>query len=181
MDLYFSCSLTGGRQDQPVYAAMVAHLQSLDHRVLTAHLGSEARVLDDRALSPEAVFERDTHWLEHCDAVIAEVSTPSHGVGFEIAYARERRKPILCLAREGVRVSKMLTGIRQPEFQFQTYGSFVEAQAHMENFLARCGGIQRNDDGWNTDEARGKVMNTDDKAGQAPYSAFASAMRVASS
>ena len=40
MDLYFSCSLTGGRQDQPVYAALVRHLQGLGHRVLTEHLAA---------------------------------------------------------------------------------------------------------------------------------------------
>jgi nucleoside 2-deoxyribosyltransferase len=137
MDLYFSCSLTGGRQDQPVYAAMVAHLQALGHRVLTAHLASEVAMAADGELSPEAVFERDTAWLRDCDAVIAEVSTPSHGVGFEIAYALERGRLVLCLAREGVRVSKMLTGIRRPAFAFCTYETPGEAIAHLEVFLGR--------------------------------------------
>jgi nucleoside 2-deoxyribosyltransferase len=135
MNLYFSCSLTGGRQDQPVYAAMVSHLQSLDHRVLTAHLASETAMAADGALSPEAVFERDTQWLRTCDAVIAEVSTPSHGVGFEIAYALELGKPVLCLARVGVRVSKMLTGIRQTGFALREYDTLEEALARMNTFL----------------------------------------------
>ena len=137
MDLYFSCSLTGGRQDQPVYAAMVAHLQALDHRVLTAHLAAVEVMAADAEVSPVAVFERDTAWLRACDAVIAEVSTPSHGVGFEIAYALERSKPVLCVAREGVRVSKMLTGIQQPAFAFCTYETPSEAIAHLKVFLAR--------------------------------------------
>ena len=137
MDLYFSCSLTGGRQDQPLYAALVAHLQSLGHRVLTAHLASESVMAADGTLSPAAVFDRDTLWIRGCDAVIAEVSTPSHGVGFEVAYALERGKPVLCLAREGVRVSKMLTGIRQAGFDFCTYADGPEACLHAEAFLAR--------------------------------------------
>ncbi|HEY3399636.1 MAG TPA: nucleoside 2-deoxyribosyltransferase [Geothrix sp.] len=137
MDLYFSCSLTGGRQDQPAYAGMVEHLQALGHRVLTAHLASESAMAADGELSPEAVFERDTAWLRDCDAVIAEVTTPSHGVGFEVAYALEHGRPVLCLAKEGVRVSKMLTGIRKPGFEFQTYGAPEEAQVHIEAFLAR--------------------------------------------
>jgi 2'-deoxynucleoside 5'-phosphate N-hydrolase len=137
MDIYFSCSLTGGRQDQPMYAAMVAHLQVLGHRVLTAHLADETVLAADGELSPETVFERDTALLRDCDAVIAEVSTPSHGVGFEVAYALERGKPVLCLARAGVRVSKMLTGIRRPDFSFGTYDTAEEAIAHMEAFLAR--------------------------------------------
>lgn len=137
MDLYFSCSLTGGRQDQPVYAALVMRLQSLGHRVLTAQLASESAMADDAEQSPAAVFERDTAWLRACDAVIAEVSTPSHGVGFEIAYALERDKPVLCLARAGVRVSKMLTGIQRSGFTFGTYSSVEDAIAHMETYLAR--------------------------------------------
>jgi nucleoside 2-deoxyribosyltransferase len=135
MDLYFSCSLTGGRQDQPAYATMVAHLQALGHRVLTAHLAHEAAMAADGEQSPHAVFERDTAWLRACDAVIAEVSTPSHGVGFEIAYALGLGKSVLCLAREGVRVSKMLTGIQQAGFAFATYATPEEAQARLEAFL----------------------------------------------
>lgn len=136
MDLYFSCSLTGGRQDQPAYAAMVAHLQALGHRVLTEHLASETVTASDGGLSAEAVFERDTAWLRACAAVIAEVSTPSHGVGFEIAYALERGKPVLCLARDGLRVSKMITGVRRPGFTFRSYADVHEALRQMEAFLA---------------------------------------------
>jgi nucleoside 2-deoxyribosyltransferase len=137
VDLYFSCALTGGRQDQPLYAALVAHLQSLGHSVLTAHLAAESVMAADGELSPAAVFDRDTAWLRGCDAVIAEVSTPSHGVGFEVAYALERGKPVLCLARAGVRVSKMLTGIRRSELTFGTYETLAEALTHVEAFLGR--------------------------------------------
>jgi len=135
MDIYFSCSLTGGRQDQPAYAALVAMLQSLGHRVLTAHLAEEAVLAADATQSPEAVFDRDTAWLRACDVLIAEVSTPSHGVGFEVAYALELGKPVLCLARTGVRVSKMLTGIRRAGYAFNTYGDPGQATAHLEAFL----------------------------------------------
>ncbi|WP_243305165.1 nucleoside 2-deoxyribosyltransferase [Geothrix oryzisoli] len=137
MDLYLSCSLTGGRQDQPVVAALVDRMEALGHRVLTAHLADASAMAADGGLSPEAVYERDTAWLRASEAVIAEVSTPSHGVGFEIAYALERGKPVLCLARAGVRVSKMLTGIRQESVAFRTYGGVDEALAHLDAFLAR--------------------------------------------
>jgi nucleoside 2-deoxyribosyltransferase len=89
---------------------------------------------EDGGVSAGAVFERDTAWLRDCDAVIAEVSTPSHGVGFEVAYALERCKPVLCLAREGVRVSKMLTGISQVGFAFLSYSTPVEALMYLESF-----------------------------------------------
>ena len=45
--------------------------------------------------------------------------------------------PVLCLARADVRVSKMLTGIRQAGFDFSTYRNPDEAHALLETFLAR--------------------------------------------
>lgn len=136
MNLYFSCSLTGGRTDQPLFATLVAHLQASGHRVLSAHLAEPGVLEADRLRSPEAVFERDTAWVRESQAVVAEVSTPSHGVGFEIAYALERGRPVFCLGREGVRISKMITGIRRPGFAFRTYRTGAEALQLMDAWLA---------------------------------------------
>ena len=136
MDIYVSCSLTGGRGDQPWVAALVGRLEALGHRVLTAHLAHPEAMAADGGLSPEAVFARDLGWLEASEVVIAEVSTPSHGVGFEVAWALAQGKPVLCLAREGVRVSKMISGIRRPAYRFHTYADAPEALACLERFLA---------------------------------------------
>ena len=70
------------------------------------------------AFPPEEVYERDTSWIEACDALIAEVSTPSHGVGYEIGYALSKGKPVLCCYRRGRRVSKMISG--NPDLNLQT-------------------------------------------------------------
>lgn len=136
MDVYVSCSLTGGRGDQPVVAALVGLLEARGHRVLTAHLAHPEAMAADGGLAPEAVFARDLAWLEASAVVVAEVSTPSHGVGFEVAWALSQGKPVLCLAREGARVSKMISGIRRPAFRFHTYTGAPDAQACLERFLA---------------------------------------------
>lgn len=137
MDVYFSCSLTGGRQDQPVYAALVQHLQSLGHRVLTAHLADPEVMAQDAVFDAAAVYSRDLAWLESCDALVADVTTPSHGVGFELAHARSLGKPVLCLHRAGTRVSKMLAGC--PEFRLGAYADPGEAQVAAGRFLAGLG------------------------------------------
>lgn len=136
MDIYVSCSLTGGRQDQPLVAALVAHLEARGHRVLTAHLAHPEAMAQDAGLDPQAVFERDTDWLRACEVVVAEVSTPSHGVGFEIAYALERGKPVLCCHRAGVRVSKMLTGNPSPLATQAVYDDTTDLLAQVDAFLA---------------------------------------------
>ncbi len=135
MDVYFSCSLTGGRQDQPVYAALVQHLEGLGHRVLTAHLADPEVMAQDARLDAATVYARDLAWLEACDVLVAEVTTPSHGVGFELAHARALGKPVLCLHRAGARVSKMITGC--PDFRLGAYADPAEAQALAGRFLAR--------------------------------------------
>ena len=43
-------------------------------------------------------------YIKACDALIAEISTPSHGVGYEIGYALNLDKPVLCLHRRGVSI-----------------------------------------------------------------------------
>ncbi len=135
MRIYFSCSITGGRDDEPVYLALVAHLQAGGHEVLTAHLASPQALQDEADLEASAVYERDCAWVRDCDAMIAEASTPSHGVGYEIAYALELGKPVLCCYRHSARVSKMLTGNRRAGFSLLGYHEAAEALAGMDAFL----------------------------------------------
>ena len=135
MKVYFSCSLTGGRQDQPMYAALVRHLVAQGHDVLTAHLASAEVMEEEAVVDPLAVYQRDTAWVEACDAMIAEVSTPSHGVGYEIAYALDRHKPVLCCYRAGTRVSKMILGNTVPQIMVKAYRSETEAVEIMDNFF----------------------------------------------
>lgn len=135
MQLYFSCSLTGGRQDQPVYAALVNYLQAQGHTVLTAHLAAPAVMAAELAVDPCTVYTRDIAWLDAAAAVIAEVSTPSHGVGYEIAYALLAGKPVLCLFREGARVSKMLSGNSEARLRVKAYASEAEAVEAVRAFL----------------------------------------------
>jgi hypothetical protein len=57
-------------------------------------------------------------WLDQAAAVIAEVTVPSLGVGYEIAYALHARAiPVLGLCRAGTRLSAMLTGCTHPLFR----------------------------------------------------------------
>ena len=65
----------------------------------------------DSALSNAQLAARDIAWLVGCDALVAEVSTPSHGVGIEVALASARKVPVLLVYRTGRRVSRLLLGL----------------------------------------------------------------------
>ncbi len=135
MNLYFSCSLTGGREDERIYGHIVNHLLERGHEVPTAHL-ARPEVMDlERVVIPADVYRRDINWIEGCQAMIAEVSTPSHGVGYEIAYALGRGKPVLCCYREGRPVSKMLTGNDTRGLEIRAYRDEDHAIEVIDTFL----------------------------------------------
>jgi len=121
MNIYFSCSITGGRDDQAIYAAIVSALLAEGHEVPTAHLSSPDILALEAVAEPNEIYHRDVAWVTDCDALIAEVSTPSHGVGYEIALALSQGKPVLCLYRSGKRVSKMITGNDHPGLSQAAY------------------------------------------------------------
>ncbi|MEK6572993.1 MAG: nucleoside 2-deoxyribosyltransferase [Chloroflexota bacterium] len=133
MNIYFSCSLTGGRSDQPVYAAMVDWMLAQGHEAPTAHLARPEVMAEETEIAPETVYTRDIAWLDAAGAVVADVTTPSHGVGYEIAYAIMTGKRVLCLAREGVKVSKMITG--NPGLTFARYAHEREVVEETQKFL----------------------------------------------
>lgn len=133
MNIYFACSITGGREFEPVYQDLTAALLADGHEVPTAHLADSTVVELESVVSPQDVYQRDVDWIRNADALIAEVSVPSHGVGYEIAFALHVGKPVLCLSREGRKVSKMVTGNPDPNLLVRTYHDNQEAVE-----LVRC-------------------------------------------
>jgi nucleoside 2-deoxyribosyltransferase len=111
--IYFSGSITGGRADVARYQAMVRALEAEGHRVLSGAVAAEHVGASGEAFDRSEIFARDLRWLDDADLVVAEVSLPSHGVGYEIAYARwQRRVPVVALFRPAYtpRCSAMIAG-----------------------------------------------------------------------
>lgn len=136
MNIYFACSLTGGRECEEVYGKIVDHLISRGHVVPTEHLARPEVMELEVVVDPEDVYHRDVEWIGECDAVVAEVSTPSHGVGYEIAYALSLGKPVLCCYRRGVPVSKMITGNNTDGLVVRTYEADEQVVEIVDMFLA---------------------------------------------
>jgi 2'-deoxynucleoside 5'-phosphate N-hydrolase len=136
MKIYFAGAIRGGRQDASTYHAMIAHLQT-HAEVLTEHVGNKA--LSDGGehdLSDKEIHARDLAWLEECDAVVAEVTTPSLGVGYELGVAEKLGKPILCLFDDGnpdFRLSAMLSG--NPKAIVARYQTLEETVDAIDAFI----------------------------------------------
>jgi hypothetical protein len=113
MTIYFSGSIVGGRADVALYRRLVEALRAEGHRVLAGAVSSEEIGEGGENLQPADIFARDLSWLDEAELVVAEVSVPSLGVGYEIAYATQiRRIPVIALYRNAFthRCSAMISG-----------------------------------------------------------------------
>lgn len=135
MKIYFACAIGGGRQDEASYQQLVDALIADGHEVPTAMNAGPGWQHMEGSPDPHEVYRRDTGWIDESQVLIAEVSTPSHGVGYEISYALERGKPVLCIHRRGVRVSKMLTGNTMRGIKIADYGDIAEGVEIMRDFV----------------------------------------------
>jgi len=135
MNIYFACSITGGRKDETIYQQIVATLHAGEHQVPTALIAGSDVIQLEKIIDPKEVFNRDTGWIDSCDLLVAEVSTPSHGVGFEIGYALHQNKPVLCLHIKGTPVSKMITGNGDPNLTVLAYSNKNDIETLIQNYL----------------------------------------------
>jgi nucleoside 2-deoxyribosyltransferase len=136
MNIYFACSITGGREFESVYQVVVQALTENGHKVPTAHLVESGVMTSEAAIDPNEVYARDAAWIRACDVLIAEVSVPSHGVGYEIGFALGMGKPVLALFQEGRKVSKMISGNPDPNLTVKSYKSPIDAIQLAETFLS---------------------------------------------
>ena len=119
--VYFAGSIRGGRQDAELYNRIIKYIQR-SHTVLTEHVGdlskSKTEGLED---SDVAIYEQDTAWLREADVLIAECTTPSLGVGYELAYAEAHGIPVhIFYNKSRANLSAMLTGNKY--FHIHSYG-----------------------------------------------------------
>lgn len=112
MKIYFSASIRGGRDDVAIYAEIIELLKTYG-TVLTEHLGDKhLSSYGQVKMTNEEIFIKDTNWIKEADIVIAEVTNPSLGVGYELGFAEALNKKIVTLYRptEGKRLSAMVAG-----------------------------------------------------------------------
>ena len=138
MNIYFACSITGGREFEPVFQAMVKAMLADGHIVPTARLAdTDVRELET-IVSPEDVYARDVAWIRSADVLVAEISTPSHGVGYEIGLALGLGKPVLACHRRDRKISKMISGNPDPNLTVRQYETMDEAVQVVRSFLLRA-------------------------------------------
>ena len=133
MRIYFAGSIRGGREDWALYREIINVLGEYG-TVLTEHIGDSELQITGEDLPDREVHDRDLGWLRSCDYLVAEVTTPSLGVGYEIAKATEWGKPVLCLfrAEKGRRLSAMIAG---SDAEVCTYARLIDLSDEFRRFF----------------------------------------------
>jgi 2'-deoxynucleoside 5'-phosphate N-hydrolase len=133
-EIYFACSIRGGRSDAVIYAELVHEIGKYA-RVLT-EVFVDGKLTHMGMAKPEPeIWQTDTDWIRKANGVIAEVTNPSLGVGYEIALAESLGKPVLALYRP--QPTKKLSAMIRGSNKTQTvdYTNIPDVRPHLINFI----------------------------------------------
>ena len=105
--VYLSVPLISNR-DARTAIEIAGAIKSAGHELISPWVIRED---PNDGLTAAGVFERDTNAVRRCDTIIADVSTPSLGVGMEVMLAHTLGKGVICVYQQGTRLSWMVKGL----------------------------------------------------------------------
>jgi hypothetical protein len=99
MNAYFTASIVGKRQYGQNYRKIIDYITSKGITVASAHImdTTEDQIRMESKKEREQFQKTLEGWITSCDFMVVEASFPSISVGYEIALALHRAKPILVL------------------------------------------------------------------------------------
>lgn len=112
MNIFFTGAVRGGRAHQPEYAAIVSLLQK-QGTAFSSHVSDDAlSPFGETHLSGSEILERELRALAKSDIVVAEITTPSLGVGYLIRAATTQGKRVIALYKgsDVLRLSAIIKG-----------------------------------------------------------------------
>lgn len=109
LKIYFGGSIKGGRSKAEDYKKIVDYLKTIG-TVLDEHVADPNLKSSGESINSVEIYNRDISWINECDVLIAEVTVPSLGVGYEIGYAESLNKRIICLYQNNASISAMIKG-----------------------------------------------------------------------
>jgi len=133
--IYFACSIRGGRDHAHLYPEIVDHLKN-HGEVLTEYFASNQILEIEKKFKAHEIFAMDIGWINESNTLVAEVSTPSLGVGFEIATALNMNKKVLCLFKnqDNRPLSEMISGNKN--IHIIKYDTLEEAKQKIDEFFS---------------------------------------------
>lgn len=139
MNIFFTGSVRGGRAHRPEYADIVEVLTTYG-TVYSSHVSDDAlSEYGETNLMSTEILKRELSALAKSDVVVAEVTSPSLGVGYLIAAASAQKKKILALYKntDTLQLSAIVKG--DDHVEVHTY----ETLEDIENALAVLNSIKK--------------------------------------
>jgi hypothetical protein len=144
MRIYLACTVRGDRGTVTTARHIHDCLVRLGHEVLTGHLLADDVDTVESRLGDREVFLRDLGWVEAADAIVAEASGSSYGVGFEVGYtlgraaiSGQRVLVLYDISRRG-KISRLITGLSDPRAQVLAYESSDQIGPFLEEHIGRA-------------------------------------------
>lgn len=143
MRIYLACTVRGSQAGREAARLAGERLAALGHEILTSHLLDPDVEQNESSLDETEVFARDLRWLDECDAVVAEASGSSYGVGFEVGYILGRAAQTgqrVCLLYDADRrnaISRLVSGNSHPACRRLGYRSLAEVAALIDEEFGR--------------------------------------------
>ena len=143
MKVYLSTAITRGRREYVDAVNMIrdvlkeAGVEVLNERVADPNFPSPQT---DRSQSMQELCV----WLEEADALIAEATISSTGVGCELTTVQMRAKPVLLLydAQFGFRISDWVTLHPDDNVEARPYRDRSEIERVVKEFVGRLSGAK---------------------------------------
>jgi 2'-deoxynucleoside 5'-phosphate N-hydrolase len=133
--IFLSGSIRGGRQLLETYRFMFDTLEEAGAEVLSWHVADPELEKAEMEMTEEEIYARDMNLLVKSDALIAEVTVPSTGVGYEICRALLKGIPVLCLHRPDAAVSAMVLGNPDRLLEVRAYPDKTSLKKNIITFI----------------------------------------------
>lgn len=139
MKVYCAASMRGGGKYSSYLDEMIRIIQDLGHTPLSESSDQIDVIVKVEGSGDQWIYDRDLEWLQRSDCLIAEVSSPSLGVGYEIAVALHKMKiPVLALCHESVPIlSAMIHGNTNPLLDLERYSDLDDMSKKIGEFLSK--------------------------------------------
>jgi hypothetical protein len=132
MDIYFAGAIRGGREKVNDYQKIINKLEEIGN-VLTTHIANkEIGDKGENNMTPKEIYDRDVVWLKSSELIVAEVSVPSLGIGYELGLAESLGKKIICLydVNSNKTLSAMIEGNKN--FEIVKYNNIKEVLEYLD-------------------------------------------------
>lgn len=141
LKIYFACSIKGNPDGVDEKKLVVTTIQELGHHVLSEIFASDGNVnlKNGRVLNPLQVYQRDMKWVKGADVIVAEVSRPSLGVGYEVASGISLGKKVVALCKKEnlETLSFMFRGNNAKKFKLCIWKNEKDLKSILEKELGR--------------------------------------------